>query len=207
MSLDGERLLSATESVRPECLARIPARRVLRDGDVYLRKTCPAHGEFQAVVWRGEPVYTSWVRPKIPAYPQQPLTAVEQGCPFDCGLCPEHRQHTCTALLEITQRCDLDCAFCFARSGADAEPDPGIEVVEGWYRRLLDAGGPYNVQLSGGEPCLRDDLPEIVSLGRSLGFGFIQVNTNGLRLARDPDYVQRLRQAGLASVFLQFDGT
>jgi uncharacterized radical SAM superfamily Fe-S cluster-containing enzyme len=207
VSLDGEQLLSATESVCPECLARIPAWRTLRDGDVYLRKTCPEHGEFQAVVWRGEPAYVSWVRPKIPAYPQHPFTAVERGCPFDCGLCPDHRQQTCTALLEVTQRCDLGCAFCFARSGRDAAPDPSIEVVEGWYRRLLDAGGLYNVQLSGGEPCLRDDLPEIVALGRSLGFGFIQVNTNGLRFARDLDYVRRLRDAGLASVFLQFDGT
>ncbi|MDD3826200.1 MAG: radical SAM protein [Anaerolineae bacterium] len=205
--MDDERLLSATESVCPKCLARIPAWRVLRDGNVYLRKTCPEHGEFQAVVWRGEPAYTSWVRPKIPAYPKNPFTAIERGCPFDCGLCPEHRQHTCTALLEVTQRCDLGCAFCFARSGSAAEPDPDLDVIEGWYRRLLDAGGPFNVQLSGGEPCVRDDLPDIVALGRTLGFDFIQVNTNGLRFARDPEYVRRLRDAGLASVFLQFDGT
>lgn len=205
--MNEERELSITESVCPECLARIPARRVMRDGDAYLHKTCPQHGDFCTIVWRGEPAYTSWVRPKIPAYPHNPFTTVDRGCPFDCGLCPDHRQHTCTALLEVTQRCDLGCAFCFARSGSDAAPDPGLEIVEGWYRRLLDAGGPYNVQLSGGEPCLRDDLPEIVTLGRSLGFHFIQVNTNGLRFARDPDYVRRLRDAGLASVFLQFDGT
>ncbi len=207
MAPEGELGLSTTESVCPECLARIPAWRILRGGDVYLRKTCPEHGQFEAVLWRGEPAYTSWVRPKIPAYPKNPFTAVDRGCPYDCGLCPEHRQHTCTALLEVTQRCDLGCAFCFARSGSHAAPDPGIEVIEGWYQRLLDAGGPYNVQLSGGEPSLRDDLPEIVALGRSLGFGFIQINTNGLRLARDRDYVRRLREAGLASVFLQFDGT
>lgn len=207
MPIDGERVLSTTESVCPECLVRIPARRVMRDGDVYLSKTCPEHGQFQVVVWRGEPDYLSWVRHKIPAYPQNPFTAVERGCPFDCGLCPEHRQHTCTALLEVTQRCDLSCAFCFARSGSAAGPDPDLDVIEGWYRRLLDAGGPFNVQLSGGEPCVRDDLPDIVALGRSLGFDFIQVNTNGLRFVRDPNYARRLRDAGLASVFLQFDGT
>ncbi len=82
-----------------------------------------------------------------------------------------------------------------------------MEVIAGWFRRLLEAGGPFNIQLSGGEPTLRNDLPEIVALGRSMGFGFIQINTNGLRLAREEGYVKRLKEAGLASVFLQFDGT
>jgi uncharacterized radical SAM superfamily Fe-S cluster-containing enzyme len=199
--------LSATESVCPECLARIPARRVAQGDDVYLEKTCPEHGPFRAVLWRGRPEYSSWVRPKIPAYPESPFTAAERGCPFDCGLCPDHRQQTCTALLEVTGRCDLRCAFCFASAGDSRTPDPAMAVIEGWYRRLLKAGGPYNVQLSGGEPCLRDDLPEIVALGRSLGFEFVQVNTNGLRFARDAAYLERLEEAGLSSVFLQFDGT
>jgi uncharacterized radical SAM superfamily Fe-S cluster-containing enzyme len=200
-------ILGATESVCPECLARIPAERVQRDGCVYLRKTCAEHGTFEAVIWRGAPTYTDWMRPKTPAYPQHPFTPVERGCPFDCGLCPEHRQQTCTALLEVTQRCNLGCPICFAASGNDAALDPPLEVIELWYRRLLDAGGPYNIQLSGGEPTLRDDLPEIIRMGRALGFGFIQVNTNGLRFAREPGYLGALVDAGLSSVFLQFDGT
>lgn len=207
MSIGSETVLSSTESVCPECLARIPAQRLARGQDIYLQKDCPAHGRFEAVLWRGDPAYETWVRPKIPTHPQNPDTPTEQGCPYDCGLCPDHRQHTCTALLEVTQRCDLGCAYCFAASAREGPPDPPLSILEGWYRRLLDAGGPYNVQLSGGEPCLRDDLPEIVALGRSLGFEFIQVNTNGLRFARDAAYVQRLCDAGLASVFLQFDGT
>lgn len=202
-----EQILSITESVCPECLTRIPAERVQRGEDVVLRKTCPRHGTFETIIWRGSPAFTGWVRPKTPAYPQNPFTAVEAGCPYDCGLCPDHRQQTCTALLEVTQRCNLGCPVCFASSGSDAPPDPGHDVIKGWYRRLLEAGGPYNVQLSGGEPTLRDDLPEIVRMGRALGFDFIQVNTNGLRLAADPDYVAALADAGLASVFLQFDGT
>ncbi len=199
-------VLGATESVCPICLARLPARRVAEGEDVYLEKECPEHGPFRAILWRGQPGFTGWVRPKTPAYPQTPFTPVRQGCPFDCGLCPDHRQQTCTALLEVTQRCNLDCPFCFAAAGSQAV-DPPLAVIEGWYRRLLAAGGPYNVQLSGGEPTLRNDLPEIISLGRELGFLFIQLNTNGLRLARDPAYLRRLKEAGLASVFLQFDGT
>jgi uncharacterized radical SAM superfamily Fe-S cluster-containing enzyme len=204
---DSAQVLSSTESVCPVCLRRIPAQRVSQGDDVYLRKNCPEHGAFQTILWRGQPAYTGWARPKIPAHPTNPLTPVQQGCPFDCGLCPDHRQQTCTALLEVTQRCDLRCPFCFADAGARAQPDPDLGVIEGWYRRLLEAGGPCNIQLSGGEPTLRDDLPEIVALGKALGFAFIQVNTNGLRFARDAAYLKRLKQAGLSSVFLQFDGT
>jgi uncharacterized radical SAM superfamily Fe-S cluster-containing enzyme len=135
-----------------------------------------------------------------------PLTPVAQGCPFDCGLCPDHRQHTCTALLEITQRCNLRCPVCFADAGNAALPDPDLIVIEGWYRRLLESGGPVNIQLSGGEPTVRDDLPQIIALGQALGFSFIQINTNGLRLAASADYARQLRDAGAASIFLQFDG-
>jgi hypothetical protein len=101
----------------------------------------------------------------------------------------------------------LRCAFCFASAGGRHPADPSLTAIENWYRGLLDVGGPYNIQLSGGEPCQRDDLPEIIALGRSLGFTFFQVNTNGLRLARDQAYLERLVAAGLNTVFLQFDGT
>jgi uncharacterized radical SAM superfamily Fe-S cluster-containing enzyme len=207
MSFDEEQVLSATESVCPECLARIPALRVAYGDDVYLKKTCPEHGDFTTVIWRGLPAYSSWVRPKIPSYPDNPFTSVERGCPFDCGLCPDHRQQSCCVLFEVTQRCDLRCPVCFADAGNHPTPDPDLSKIEGWYRRLLDAGGPFNIQLSGGEPCLRDDLPDIIALGRSRGFTFFQVNTNGLRLSRDADYLKRLKEAGLSTVFLQFDGT
>ncbi|MFN8598039.1 MAG: radical SAM protein [Anaerolineae bacterium] len=207
MTTETEHSLSTTDSVCPECLARIPAQRVQRGDDVYLRKVCALHGPFETIVWRGLPAYTDWARPKIPAHPKNPVTPIDRGCPFDCGLCAEHRQQTCTALLEVTQRCDLRCPFCFASAGTVTTPDPDLTTIESWYRRLLEAGGPYNIQLSGGEPTLRDDLPDIVALGQSLGFSFIQLNTNGVRLAKDPDYVKRLKQAGLSSVFLQFDGT
>jgi len=202
-----ETILSTTESVCPECLAVLPAERVRRGDVVYLRKTCPEHGLFETAVWRGAESYAGWARPKIPAYPERPETAVTHGCPYDCGLCPDHRQQTCTALLEITQRCNLRCPVCFADAAHQPPPDPDLATIEGWYRMLLASNGPCNVQLSGGEPTVRRDLPDIIRLGRELGFDFIQVNTNGLRLAEDPAYAATLRAAGLSSVFLQFDGT
>jgi 7,8-dihydro-6-hydroxymethylpterin dimethyltransferase len=205
MKLKPKRILSVTESVCPECLSKLPARCIAHENNIYLEKNCPEHGLFQTVIWRGEPAFTTWVRPKTPAYPSQPFTPVSQGCPYDCGLCPEHRQRTCCVLLEVTQRCDLGCPVCYAASPAQHTPDPDLKVIEGWYHRLLEAGGPFNIQLSGGEPCLRDDLPQIIALGKSLGFAFFQLNTNGLRLAADPAYLQALIEAGLSTVFLQFD--
>jgi 7,8-dihydro-6-hydroxymethylpterin dimethyltransferase len=209
MMTEAAGVISATESVCPVCLTRLPARRVIQGEDVYLCKTCPEHGDFQTILWRGPPAYADWTRPKIPAHPTRPFTEIDRGCPFDCGLCADHRQQTCTALLEVTQRCDLRCAYCFASAGESdpRESDPDLSQIQGWYRRILDASGPCNLQLSGGEPTLRDDLPDIIALGKSLGFQFIQLNTNGLRLARDASYVKRLKGAGLASVFLQFDAT
>ena len=201
-----EVILAETQSICPKCLTAIPAIRVAMGDRVHLRKTCPEHGRFEAVIWRGHPACSSWVRSKIPAYPKKASTLVEKGCPLDCGLCAEHRQQTCTALIEVTRRCDLQCTFCFADAGSNSVADPALEDFKEQFERLFDSAGPCNVQLSGGEPTLRDDLPEIVSMGRLRGFPFIQINTNGLRLAKDSCYVETLKEAGLASVFLQFDG-
>ena len=197
--------IGTAESICPECLRRIPARKIKQEDQVYLVKHCPEHGLFRTLIWQGEPAYESWGQSKLPSPPLVCATPVDKGCPFDCGLCPKHRQQPCCVLLEITERCNLQCPVCFASTELTT-PDPSIEVIESWYRMLLASGGPYNIQLSGGEPTLRDDLPEIIQLGHQLGFGFIQINTNGVRLASDSLFVEQLKTAGLNCVFLQFDG-
>lgn len=199
--------LSETTSVCPVCLKRIRAKRVAYDSDVYLEKKCPEHGNFSTILWRGQPAYPTWFRAKIPNHPKIPLTDVEKGCPLDCGFCANHRQEPCCVLLEVTQRCDLGCPVCFASAGKTEIVDPSMDIVRLWYQRMLDAGGPFNIQLSGGEPCLRDDLPEIIELGKQMGFTYFQVNTNGLRIAADPAFLCSLKAAGLNVVYLQFDGT
>ena len=197
-----------TQSLCPVCLARIPARRIVGDHEVRLEKTCPEHGAFSVIIWDGEPAFGTWQRPKIPVSPPHCRQPVEKGCPFDCGLCPEHRQRSCTIIFEVTGRCNLACPVCYADAGRGAESgDPPLSRVKQWFHAAARAGPGSNIQLSGGEPTLRDDLPAMVAMGRAAGFDFIQVNTNGLRLAREPEFVQALRKAGLASVFLQFDGT
>ncbi len=196
-----------TESLCPVCLNRIGAARIACGEQVQLVKTCPEHGEFRAVVWNGRPSMRQWQRPKTPLLLRPVFQETLRGCPFDCGLCRDHRQRSCTVLLEVTRRCNLHCAVCFAGSHPGDAADPSLEDIRDWYRRVLGMAPGSNIQLSGGEPTVRDDLPEIVAAGRQLGFGFIQLNTNGIRLADDPEYLKALKEAGLASVFLQFDGT
>ncbi len=201
------RVFSTTESLCPICLERIDAQRVAEDDAVYLRKTCPEHGEFKTIIWRGADSYDAWGGEcRTPARPPVCGSPVERGCPFDCGLCEEHRQHTCCVVLDVTERCNLACPVCFASAGGAAKPDPSADEIVGWCRKLIELGGPFNLHLSGGEPTVRRDLPEIIRRVRALGFSYLQLNTNGVRLALDSDYAHELKAAGLTCVFLQFDG-
>ena len=195
-----------TQSLCPVCLARVPAAYVGRGEAVFLKKTCMAHGSFLTLVWQGPPAFQTWRRPKIPTQPPVTCTNVTQDCPFDCGLCPRHRQRTCSVIVEVTQRCNLHCPVCYAAAG-NARIDPDHQTLKGWFQSARHAGGNCNLQISGGEPTLRRDLPEIIAMGRRQGFDFIQLNTNGLRLADRSVDPEALKRAGLSTVFLQFDGT
>jgi uncharacterized radical SAM superfamily Fe-S cluster-containing enzyme len=95
---------------------------------------------------------------------------------------------------------------CFASADKDKQYDPDIEVIRGMYQATMDGVGACTIQLSGGEPTVRDDLPQIVALGQEIGFSHIMVNTNGLRIAQQPDYLKRLKEAGAGAIYLQFDG-
>jgi len=196
-----------TESLCPVCMKRLPAMREVRGSDVFLVKRCPEHGEFHTIIWRSGPEFRGWKKKSGGNRTGEAQTPTVRGCPFDCGICPAHRKNACTAVIEVTSRCNLRCPVCFADSGG-AGRDLDLAEMEECYRRVLRASGTdIIIQLSGGEPTVRDDLPAVIEMGRSLGFPFIQVNTNGLRIAEEKSYAFTLRQAGAASVFLQFDGT
>lgn len=200
--------LGETQSLCPVCLGVIAAQRVAIDGDVYLQKSCPQHGDFSTLIWRGAEMYKQWGRFGVEmGSPARSQTESACGCPYDCGLCPRHLAATCVAIMEVTGSCNLDCPLCFASAGGSQPRDPDMETIRGMYRTVLEsAGAGCPLQLSGGEPTTRDDLPRIVSLGQEMGFGHIQVNTNGLRIAEDIAYLHRLKQAGASAVYLQFDG-
>ena len=194
--------LRKTRSVCPICLKNLPAELTRReDGVILLEKHCPQHGDFSVPVWQGRVDFDSWLL-GTEALPRDAALR----CPDNCGICPEHEIGTCCALLEVTARCNLRCRYCFANGGA-AEQDPPQEEMKAAIRDIAaKCGGPL-LQFSGGEPTLRDDLPELVRFAKETGCSYTQVNTNGIRLAQDPDYAKRLKEAGLDIVFLQFDGT
>ena len=195
-----------TQSLCPICLRKLDAFIVEEDNKALMHKTCLVHGSFETVLWRGKTPMREWIRTKERAFIKTPTTAIDQGCPYDCGLCSEHRQHTCTALIEVTNRCNLSCRFCFADAMDGKNKDPKLQQLQFQFESILKTSGKCNIQLSGGEPTVRDDLPQIVRMGVELGFPFIQVNTNGIRMAKDEGYVKALKEAGLNSIFLQFDG-
>lgn len=199
-------VVTRTESVCPECLAVIPAQIVFRGDGVYLEKECGEHGSYAVLIWDGDKEsYLHWGVGEVVNDTIINARKYKMGCPFDCGLCEQHMRSGCCVLLELTTRCNLNCPVCFANAGK-AERDSSLDEVETLYDLLLASGGPFNIQLSGGEPTMRDDLPEIIRLGKQKGFSYIQLNTNGIRIGCEPEYIHELKNAGLDCVFLQFDG-
>ncbi|MBQ6360798.1 MAG: radical SAM protein [Lachnospiraceae bacterium] len=192
--------LEKTWSICPVCRKRIPALWRRKGKGIVLGKKCPEHGKFFAPLWKGYLDPDQW-KGKI-----RPVTEEESrncaSCP-GIGECSSHRRDTCCTLLEVTERCNMNCAFCFAPSRSREDPSAG--QVKAWILDLTVPGKTF-LQLSGGEPTLRDDLPEIIRFAKTAGCKYVQVNTNGLRLAQDEAYVKELAEAGLDIVFLSFDG-
>ena len=200
-------LIGRTKSVCPVCLDVIAADKVTgEDGNIYMKKSCPRHGDFSSLIWEDSLIsYMRWSITSSVTEPPVNGKEPEQGCPYDCGLCEDHLRKGCCMLLELTNRCNLRCPVCFAAAGEREPRDLSMEEIEAQYDFLMAHGGPFNIQLSGGEPTVRDDLPEIIRLGLEKGFSFFQLNTNGIRLAEENGYAAKLKGAGLNTVFLQFD--
>ena len=197
-----------TQSVCPVCLQKTDAYKTIgEDGFIYMKKSCPEHGTFQTLIWEGDlESYLAWnTAPEGKITPAGAVPA-DKGCPYNCGLCEDHERDGCCVLLELTNRCNLRCPVCFASAGEQIPKDLSIEEISMQYDMLMKRGGPFNIQLSGGEPTLREDLSEIIALGKEKGFSFFQLNTNGVRIAQEEDYAQHLADMGVSCVFLQFDG-
>ncbi len=181
---------------------------MIEDACVWYLKRCRTHGVMKTLIsddldyWRAQKL---WLKPG-----DRPLTAqtrTEAGCPFDCGLCPDHEQHSCLAILEINQACDLACPVCFA----DAANVHGSHRPLAEIERMLDAlvaseGEPDLVQLSGGEPTLHPDFFAILDAVKRRPVRHVMINTNGVRIAQDRVFVDRLASYKPAlEVYLQFD--
>jgi uncharacterized radical SAM superfamily Fe-S cluster-containing enzyme len=204
------RLLQTTESICPRCRRVLRAELLDRDGIVVLSRRCPEHGPFEATVYGDAERYRAIQRHNKPG--EEPLerqTEVVRGCPHDCGICPDHLQHSCLGIIEVNTACNLDCPICFADSGTGSQ-EHGYSVTLEQVESMLDAfvraeGEPESVQLSGGEPSIHPQILPMLAAAKRRGIRLVMLNTNGIRLARDPRFAPALAEIGV-HVYLQFDG-
>src|SRR5919197_1966487 len=203
-----EVFLEYTKSICPVCKSVVDAEVNIRDNRVLLRKRCPDHGRFEALVYSDAELYVRQLRFNKPGtLPLEFQTEVKDGCPLDCGMCPEHKQHSCLGLIEVNTNCNLDCPICFADSGH--QPD-GYSLTREQVAFMLDAfvaaeGNPEVIQFSGGEPTIHPEIVEFVGMAKERGIGRVMINTNGIRLAKDRRFVAELAPLK-PDIYLQFDG-
>ena len=214
---EGERLHRVTQSICPYCYRLLPAIIVERDGKLYIRKVCPEHGEIEEL-YQGSSEFARriekwYVEGRGPRYVYTELTAP---CPYSCGFCPLHKNHTALANLVLTNRCDLDCWYCFffaEKLGFVYEPT--IEQIRFMVQQYLKQGVTPVIQLTGGEPTLREDIVEIVKMLREMGVKHIQLNTHGIKFTKlylfegeekAVAFAKALREAGVNTVYMSFDG-
>jgi uncharacterized radical SAM superfamily Fe-S cluster-containing enzyme len=198
-----------TSSLCTQCLRVVEAKIVFKESHVYMDKWCPAHGTERVLIADDVDYYRSCreVYIKPPEMPERFNTQMKYGCPYDCGLCPDHMQHSCLTLVEITDHCNLRCPVCFAASG----PEHTVHKPLAQVLAMLDAivaneGTPDVVQLSGGEPTLHPDFFAIIDAARSRPIRHLMINTNGIRIARDAEFAARLAQYRTGfEIYLQFD--
>jgi uncharacterized radical SAM superfamily Fe-S cluster-containing enzyme len=199
--------LGTTKSLCPQCRRLVDTKIIVRDGRVYFRKRCPEHGTVEDFVC-SDVAYYDWHQFDQPARkPQKYGVEPDKGCPYDCGLCTEHEQHTCIALVEVTSSCNLKCPMCFAESG------PGGEFIDfATYKRMVDRyveleGIADVFQISGGEPTLHPEIVRMVRYAYEQPIQVVMINTNGIRLARDPELLAALAtMRDRLEIYLQFDG-
>ncbi|ADG13145.1 Radical SAM domain protein [Methanocaldococcus infernus ME] len=196
-----------TLSICPICHKRIPAEIYEEDGKIWIKKRCEEHGEFKDIYWGDSNLYKKalkyWFDNKVKVYQSE----TKDGCPFDCGLCPSHRTTTILANIDVTNRCNLNCPICFANANKTGKVyEPSFEEIKKMMEILRSEEPPTPaIQFAGGEPTVREDLPELIKLAREMGFLQVQIATNGIRL-KNLDYLRKLKEVKLSTIYLQFDG-
>jgi uncharacterized radical SAM superfamily Fe-S cluster-containing enzyme len=201
--------IKTTESICPVCLKKIPATLVENNGKIFIKKTCPDDGNFEDIYYGNAGLYHRYME-NLTAdadNSNQPVRS-NANCPFECGLCENHKSSTVLANMDITNACNYRCPICFADTATGSDVfNPSIEQIAQMMDTLRQQNPPCNViQFSGGEPTIRKDFFEIARLAHEKGFAHIQVATNGRSLAEQPNYAKELWDAHVATIYLQFDG-
>ncbi len=199
-----------TSSLCPECLAILPAEVFAENGKVYIEKECKKHGKFTELYWGSYKLYK-----KAKKYAAQgrglsnPNIKGKVVCPKSCGLCPLHKTNSSLTNIVVTNRCDLNCWYCFFYAKkAGYIYEPSREQIREMLKKIREERPvPGNaIQLTGGEPTMRDDLLAVIQDIKTMGFDHIQLNTDGINLALDSMLAARCRHAGVNTLYLSFDG-
>ncbi len=197
-----------TNSICPECFKKLEAKIIIQSNKVYMVKQCPDHGKFKVLISDDAEYYKKtrdFLKPGD--IPLKFGKKIEKGCPYDCGLCTDHEQHSCVSIIELTDKCNLTCPVCYASSSPSAGSHRTLDEIE----KMLDLvvaseGQPDVVQLSGGEPTLHPDFFKILDMAKSKPIRHLMINSNGYRIAHETEFVKRLSNyMPSLEIYLQFD--
>lgn len=192
-----------------ECLRLIPTKIIVEDDqNIFYQKRCPEHGVQKTLISTDFAYFKSCKDYFKPGdIPQQFQTRTDHGCPYDCGLCPDHEQHSCLAILEVNEACNLKCPMCFADSSPEKTTHLPLVTIEKMLDKLVESEGfPDLLQISGGEPTIHPEIINILKAAKKRPIRHLMVNTNGIRLSTDKEFVKSLAQFKPGfEVYLQFD--
>ncbi len=201
-------ILEKTESVCPECLKKgdlqkIDAEVIEEDGKIWLKKECGDHGTFRAIIFSKPEDYRKWKR-----YEREG-SGVEKVKVEDLSLYDNHKSQSVLTNLTVTNRCNLRCSYCFMNAGASGYVyEPTLDEIEELMdqARNIEPVGSKSIQITGGEPTVRDDLFDIIEMADEKGFVHIQLNTNGIDIAEDEEFAKKLAESAVNTLYLSFDG-
>ena len=205
--LRGHTFLGTTQSLCPECLALVPAKIIAKGARVYFRKRCPTHGVREDFVCSDVALYDQMEYSVPGKIPLEHGVEPDKGCPYDCGLCTEHEQHTCIGLVEVTSSCNLRCPMCYASSGPGGSHLSFEDCARSIDRLVAVEGQAEVLQLSGGEPTIHPEFLRVLEYAVSRPIDIVMINTNGVRFAHDEAMLDAVAAHGpRVEVYLQFDG-
>jgi uncharacterized radical SAM superfamily Fe-S cluster-containing enzyme len=197
-----------TKSLCPTCLELVDAKIVFQEEKVWMLKHCKKHGDMRSMI-ADDVEYYKQIRNfnKQSEVPLKFNTKVHYGCPYDCGLCTDHEQHSCLSIVEVTDRCNLACPTCYASSGPNYGSHRTLEEIEKMFDVIVaNEGEPDVVQISGGEPTVHPQFFEIMDIAKSKPIKHLMLNTNGIRIAKDISFVEKLASyMPDFEIYLQFD--
>jgi tetraether lipid synthase len=201
--IENRESLKATVSICPTCLEPVSAEVYRHNGEVWMQKRCPEHGDFSALLASDSRHY----------YASASAASAAGSCCGTSGCGSAVSNHSCTVLIEICERCNLTCPTCFAGSSVSHTAMMSLETFRARLDGLVVQGkqGADTIQLSGGEPTIHPQLFEMLDVLFEKGFSKVTINSNGIKLAQ-PEFVARLADrvrnnpdANLY-IYLQFDG-